>query len=203
MRFLLAVFLLCAALPAKAELTIEITGAGEHQIPISLVRFAGDDQIDSASSISSVVSNDLLRTGLFKLIDPAGKAPHEPNEVNYVEWPGVDALLIGKVQALDGGRVEVRFRLLDMVRRTELIGLAVTARKEQMRAIAHRVADLVYEKLTGDPGVFSTRIAYVNREGKKYRLVVADSDGYGEQTLLAQQPGGTSFPRDLRTRCGC
>ncbi len=185
MRFLLAVFLLCAALPAKAELTIEITGAGEHQIPVSLVRFAGDDPIDSPSSISSVVSNDLLRTGLFKLIDPAGKAPHDSNEVNYVEWPGVDALLIGKIQALDGGRVEVRFRLLDMVRRTELIGLAVTARKEQLRAIGHRVADLVYEKLTGDPGVFSTRIAYVNREGKKYRLVVADSDGYGEQTLLA------------------
>ena len=59
MRFLLAVFLLCAALPAKAELTIEITGAGEHQIPISLVRFAGEDQMDAASSISSVVSNDL------------------------------------------------------------------------------------------------------------------------------------------------
>ncbi len=166
-------------------MTIEITGAGEHQIPISLVRFAGEDQMDAASSISGVVSNDLLRTGLFKLIDPAGKAPHEPNEVSYVEWPGVDALLIGKVQTLDGERVEVRFRLLDMVRHTELIALAVTAKKEQIRAIGHRVADLVYEKLTGDAGVFSTRIAYVNREGKKFRLVVADSDGYGEQTLLA------------------
>jgi TolB protein len=97
----------------------------------------------------------------------------------------VQALLIGKVRLLDGGRVEVRFRLLDMVRQTELIGLAVTARTEQLRAIGHRVADLVYEKLTGSPGVFSTRIAYVNREGKQYRLVVADSDGFGEQTLLA------------------
>ena len=132
-----------------------------------------------------MVSNDLLRTGLFKLIDPAGKAPHEPNEVSYDEWPGVEALLIGKVRSLDGGRVEVRFRLLDMVRRTELVGLAVTAKAEQLRAIGHRVADLVYEKLTGSAGVFSTRIAYVNRESKKYRLVVADSDGFGEQTLLA------------------
>ena len=122
----------------RAELTIEITGAGEHQIPISLVRFAGEDKMDAAQSISSVVSNDLLRTGLFKLIDPAGKAPHEPSDVKYDEWPGVDALLIGKVQTLDGGRVEVRFRLLDMVRRTELIGLAVTAKK---RAIArHRAS---------------------------------------------------------------
>jgi len=184
MRFFWAFFLLCVSLSAQAELTIEITGAGEHQIPISLVRFAGEEQL-AGQSVSGVVSNDLLRTGLFKLIDPAGKSPHEPSEVNYVEWPGVDALLIGKVAALDGGRIEVRFRLLDMVRHTELVGLAVTAKAEQLRAIGHRVADVVYEKLTGTPGVFSTRIAYVNREGKNYRLVVADSDGYGEQTLLA------------------
>jgi TolB protein len=184
MRVWSAIFLLCTAWSARAELTIEITGAGEHQVPISLVRFAGEDRI-AGQTISSVVSNDLLRTGLFKFIDPAGKAPHEPNEVSYAEWPGVDALLIGQVRALDGGRVEVRFRLLDMVRQTELVGLAVSAKTEQLRAIGHRVADLVYEKLTGSAGVFSTRIAYVNREGKKYRLVVADSDGYGEQTLLA------------------
>jgi TolB protein len=184
MRFLGAIVLLCAAFSARAELTIEITGAGEHQIPISMVRFAGEEKM-VGQSISSVVSNDLLRTGLFRFIDPEGKAPHEPEEVSYVEWPGVEALLIGKVRSLDGGRVEVRFRLLDMVRRTELVGLAVTAKAEQLRAIGHRVADLVYEKLTGTPGVFSTRIAYVNRESKKYRLVVADSDGFGEQTLLA------------------
>jgi len=184
MRLLGFIVLLCVACSARAELTIEITGAGEHQIPVSLVRFAGEQQTDE-QTVSSVVSNDLLRTGLFNLIDPAGKAPHEPSEVNYSEWPSVDALIIGKVKTLDGGRTEVRFRLLDMVRHTELIGLAVTAKSEQIRAIAHRVADLIYEKLTGSPGVFSTRIAYVNREGKHYRLVVADSDGYGEQTLLA------------------
>jgi len=184
MRFLGAVVLLCVACSARAELTIEITGAGEHQIPISLVRFGGEEKIPG-QAISSVVTNDLLRTGLFKMIDPAGKAPHEPANVRYDEWPGVDALVIGNVRTLDGGRVEVRFRLLDMVRSTELVGLAVTAKSDQLRAIGHRVADLIFEKLTGSPGVFSTRIAYVNRENKKYRLVVADSDGYGEQTLLA------------------
>ena len=184
MRFLGAVVLLCFACSARAELTIEITGAGEHQIPLSLVHFAGEEKM-AGQPISSVVTNDLLRTGLFKMIDPAGKAPHEPVDVKYDEWPGVDALVIGNVRSLDGGRVEVRFRLMDVVRRTELVGLSVTARSEQLRAIGHRVADLIFEKLTGSPGVFSTRIAYVNRESKKYRLVVADSDGYGEQTLLA------------------
>src|SRR5512135_2148636 len=122
MRLLVAIVLLCVAWSARAELTIEITGAGEHQIPISLVRFAGEENL-SGQAISSVVSNDLMRTGLFKMIDPAGRAPHEPNEVNYAEWSGVDALLIGKVRALDSSRVEVRFRLLDMVRHIELIGL--------------------------------------------------------------------------------
>jgi TolB protein len=184
MRFLGGIVLLFIACAARAELTIEITGAGEHQIPISLVRFAGEEKM-VGQGISSVVTNDLTRTGLFKMIDPAGKVPHEPSEVNYAEWPGVDALLIGKVRTLDGGRVEVRFRLLDMVRHTELVALAVTAKSEQLRAVGHRVADLVFEKLTGSPGVFSTRIAYVNRDNKKYRLVVADSDGFGEQTLLA------------------
>jgi len=150
-----------------------------------VVRFAGEERI-AGQAISSVVTNDLLRTGLFKQIDPAGKAPHEPGEVKYAEWPGVEALVIGSVRMLDGGRAEVRFRLIDAVRHTELIGLAVTAQSEQVRAIGHRIADLVYEKLTGSAGVFSTRIAYVNREGKHYRLVIADSDGYGEQTLLSQ-----------------
>ena len=184
MRFLGAVVLLCFACSARAELIIEITGAGEHQIPLSLVHFAGEEKM-VGQPISGVVTNDLLRTGLFKMIDPAGKAPHEPVDVKYDEWPGVDALVIGNVRSLDGGRVEVRFRLMDMVRRTELVGLSVTAKSEQLRAIGHRVADLIFEKLTGSAGVFSTRIAYVNRESKKYRLVVADSDGYGEQTLLA------------------
>lgn len=172
------------SLSAHATLDIEITGAGEHQTPISVVRFDGEERV-AGQAISSVVSNDLMRTGLFKLVDPAGRAPHEPGEVRYVEWAGVEALVIGKVRLLNDGRAEVQFRLLDTVRQSELIALSVTAKADQVRAIAHRISDLVYEKLTGSPGVFSTRIAYVNRENRQYRLVVADSDGYGEQTLLS------------------
>ncbi len=175
--------MLCGALPAYAALTIEIIGAGERQMPVAIVPFAGDQKL--AQSIVEVVSADLARSGLFRLVDAAGRTPHQPSEVVYADWPGVEALLIGSVAVQKNGRVEVKFHLLDAVKRTELIAQAVSAKDDQVRAIAHRIADLIYEKLTGDAGVFSTRIAYVNRQGNRNRLVLADSDGYGEQAVLS------------------
>ncbi len=183
LRYWAVLMVLCGALPAHAALTIEIIGAGERQMPIAIVPFAGDQKL--AQSIVEVVAADLARTGLFRLVDPAGKRPHEPSEVVYADWPGVEALVIGSVTMQKDGRVEAKFRLLDTVKRTELIAQAVSAKDDQVRAIAHRIADLIYEKLTGDAGVFSTRITYVNRQGNRNRLVVADSDGYGEQTILS------------------
>ena len=182
LRFVFFVLFLCAALPARAVLNIEITGAGEHQIPISIVPFAGEDKL--TQKISEVIANDLKRSGLFRLVDPAGKSPHEMRDVKFGEWAGVDALTIGSVTVLADGRVEVKFRLLDTHKQSQLLGQSVASKGDQVRAIAHRIADMIYEKLTGDAGVFSTRIAYVNREGKLNRLVVADSDGYGEQSVL-------------------
>ena len=177
--------LLAQASMASAVLTIEIIGAGEHQIPVSIVPFGGDEKI--AQSIHEVVTGDLLRSGLFRLVDPTGKSPHVPAEVSFPDWEvrGAEALAIGTVAA-QGGRIEARFRLLDVVKQTELIGQAVSASENQIRAIGHRIADLIYEKLTGDKGVFSTRIAYVNRQGTKFSLIVADSDGHNEQVVLAQ-----------------
>ena len=183
LNYLWLVLSLVASLSAHAALDIEIIGAGEHQTPISIVPFAGEEKF--SQGISNVVSADLVRSGLFRLVDPAGKAPHEPGEVVYANWPGVDALAIGSVTEQINGRVVVKFRLLDTVKQTELAGQAVSAKADQLRAIAHRIADTIYEKLTGDAGVFSTRIAYINRQGRINRLVVADSDGYGEQTVLS------------------
>ncbi len=182
MRFAGLLFLLGLALPVRADLTIEITGAGEHQTPIAIVPFAGEEKL--AQSISSVVAADLARSGLFRLVDPAGKRPHQANEVAYADWQGTDALVIGSVTVEPNGRINVLFRLMDVVRKTELLGQSVSAKNTQLRAIAHRIADLIFEKMTGARGVFSTRIAYVNKQGSTYRLVVADSDGYGEQTVL-------------------
>ena len=129
LRYFGWIFLLCAALPAHAALNIEIIGAGEHQIPVAIVPFAGEGKF--AQSISQVVSADLARSGLFRLVDPAGKAPHEPREVVYTDWPGVDALAIGSVEEQINGRVAVKFRLLDTVKQTELVGQAVSGKADQ------------------------------------------------------------------------
>jgi len=157
----------------------------EHQTPVSLVRFAGDAA--TAQGLLDIVGSDLIRTGLFKLVDPAGKTPHEPRDIRPSEWVGVEAVLIGSIQAMDDGKVAVKFRLLDLVRNAELLSQVVTAKEDQVRAIGHRIADMVYERLTGSPGVFSTRIAYVSRDEGVYRLVVADSDGDNEQALLTSK----------------
>jgi len=177
--------LLCAS-TANAVLNIEIIGAGEQQIPVSIVPFGGDEKLGLA--IGEVVSGDLQRSGLFRLVDPLGKSPHAPAEVNYADWQvrGTEALAIGTVGAQANGRVEARFRLLDVVKKVELIGQAVSANDGQVRAVGHRIADLIYEKLTGNKGVFGTRIAYVNRQGRQFSLIVADSDGYNEQVVLSQ-----------------
>ena len=182
---LMGLLLLAQASVASAVLNIEIIGAGEHQIPIAIVPFGGDSKL--AQTINEVIAGDLQRSGLFRLVDLAGKSPHELAEVRYPDWQvrGADALAIGTV-AQTNGRIEARFRLLDVVKQAELAGQSVAASTEQLRAVGHRVADLIYEKLTGDQGVFSTRIAFVNRQGPKFSLIVADSDGYNEQTVLAQ-----------------
>ena len=86
--------------------------------------------------------------------------------------------MIGSTTALAGGQVAIRFQLLDVAKQEQLASYTETVPAEQLRAAAHRIADMIYEKLTGDVGVFSTRIAYVVKQGKKYSLQVADADGY-------------------------
>ncbi|MFZ2302094.1 MAG: Tol-Pal system beta propeller repeat protein TolB [Gallionella sp.] len=184
LKGVVGLLLLLQASTASAVLSIEIIGAGEQRIPVAIAPFGGDARL--AQTINEVVAGDLQRSGLFRLVDTAGKSPHEIAEVSYPDWQarGAEALAIGTVTVQANNRIEAKFRLLDVVKQKELAGQAVSASGDQARAVGHRIADLIYEKLTGDKGVFSTRIAYVNRQGQKYRLIVADSDGYNEHVLL-------------------
>jgi TolB protein len=115
--------------------------------------------------------------------------PTEPSEVNFADWTGAraEALVIGKVESVSEGRVEVRFRLFDVQKASQLASYSYVVAPAQLRATAHRIADVIYERLTGDKGVFSTKITYVVKRGRRYELQVADADGYNAQSVLASQ----------------
>src|SRR5512135_1693129 len=184
---LFAAFVLLAAPLARAQLSIEITGAGANRIPIAIVPFAGEAALPPG--VTSIVRADLERSGLFRGIEVPTLIPHptEASTVDYAEWRArlADALVLGSVAARPDGRFEVRFRLYDVVKQTSLGGVAYTLAKDQVRATAHRISDYVYEKLTGQRGVFSTRIAYVVKRGNRYELQIADADGADEEAALA------------------
>jgi TolB protein len=191
MRALIAAFLLLvAAGGAQAQLTIEITGAGAQRIPIAIAPLAGEGALldGSGASISAIVRADLERSGLFRGLEVPRLVPQptEATPVNYAEWRSrlADAVVFGSVSGRPDGRFEVRFRLYDVLKQAALGGVAYTLSREQVRATAHRVADYVYEKLTGEKGVFSTRIAYVVKRGTRYELQIADADGANEQAML-------------------
>ncbi|APV51795.1 Tol-Pal system beta propeller repeat protein TolB [Betaproteobacteria bacterium GR16-43] len=178
---------LVLASSARAQLTIDITTAGGRQIPVAVMPLAGEDTQPQA--ISPVVGADLARTGLFRLVNTVGISPlpTEPSEVNFADWTGrtAEALVIGKVDKLPDGRVEVRFRLFDVAKQSQLASYSYVVQPAQLRATAHRIADVIYERLTGDKGVFSTKVTYVVKRGTRYELQVSDADGFNAQTVLA------------------
>jgi TolB protein len=178
---------LLSPLAAMAAMTIDIVGSGANQVPIAVMQFR--DESGLKQPITPVIAADLTRSGLFKMVDATGAKPqHEPEQIDYPQWRarGVDAVVIGSVAPLADGRHEVRFRLMDAARQTQIAGFAYSASAAQLRLTAHKIADVIYEKLIGEPGAFATRIAYVVRlPGKRFALHVADADGHGPQTILS------------------
>jgi TolB protein len=172
---------------ARAQLSIDITTTGGRQVPIAVMPLAGDTS--QPQSVGDVVGADLARTGLFKLVNTGGVTPlpTEPSQVNFADWTtrNAEALVIGKTEPASDGRVEVRFRLFDVAKQSQLASYSYVVAPAQLRATAHRIADVIYERLTGDKGVFSTKITYVVKRGRRYELQVADADGFNAQSVLA------------------
>ncbi|MEA5098777.1 MAG: Tol-Pal system beta propeller repeat protein TolB [Burkholderiaceae bacterium] len=168
---------------AHAQLQVEISGVGASQIPVAIAGFANESM--APQQVTAVIKADLARSGFFKIID-TGNVMSETTEINYGEWRnrGADALVVGSVQRMADGRLDVRYRLLDTLKSGQLSGFSVTAPAQNSRLTAHKIADDIYEKLTGVRGIFATRIAYVTKSGREYRLEVADADGEGTQVAL-------------------
>ena len=181
-QFCTASSLLLAA-PAWAQFRVEISGVGATQLPIAIVRFRNDDQ--GGPSVAAIIRADLERSGAFRLID-ASATMDETSAPAMSDWRAraADALVAGSLTRLADGRFDVRFKLWDVVKGSELGGQSNAVEAGELRLAAHRIADFIYEKLTGEKGVFSTRIAYVTRAGSRYTLRVADADGENGQVAL-------------------
>jgi len=185
LRCLLAGCVVCVAGPAAAQFRVEVSGIGMTQLPIAVAAFRGDDV--APQKIGAIVQADLERSGQFRSLDTAGYRLDELSRPDLTVWrqKSADSLVTGSVSRLADGRYDVRFRLWDIARGTDLGGQSYAVGQGDLRQAAHRIADFVYEKLTGERGVFSTRIAYVTRDAQRFTLWVADSDGENPQSALA------------------
>ncbi|UZD55996.1 Tol-Pal system beta propeller repeat protein TolB [Caldimonas aquatica] len=174
-----------ACTPALAQFRVDISGVGATQFPIAIAAFRGE--AGWTQRVSAIVRADLERSGQFRPVDAGAAVLDETARPAMADWKGrgADALVAGSLTKLADGRVDVRFRLWDTVRQQDLGGQAYAAPEADLRLVAHRIADWVYQKLTGERGVFETRIAYVTKAAQRYTLWVADSDGEGAQVALA------------------
>lgn len=170
---------------SMAQFRIEVSGVGLTQMPIAVATFRGDAQ--APQKIGSIVKADLERSGIFRAIDTAGLTLDESARPDMAVWKqkGADSLVTGSVTPLADGRFDVRLRLWDVVRGQDLGGQSYAVSASDLRLSAHRISDFVYEKLTGEKGIFSTRIAYITKAGQRFTLWVADADGENAQSALA------------------
>ena len=185
LKQLLALCALTIALPAAAQFRVEVSGVGLTQMPIAIATFRGEAQ--APQKIGAIVKADLERSGVFRAVDTVGAVIDESARPDLAAWKqkGADSLVTGSVTPLADGRFDVRLRLWDTVRGQDLGGQNYAVSAGDLRLSAHRIADFVYEKLTGEKGIFSTRIAYVTKAGQRHTLWVADADGENAQSALA------------------
>ena len=196
MKFLFKLIILSslfASFQTQAVLDIKITQGVEQSLPIAIVPF-GWSQASRVAPIdlTSIISNDLKRSGRFDVMDEQDlpQRPTDYNAINFGDWRklGMENILIGQLNLTDSGDYEVSFRLVDIYRGKQIAGFRIPAKPELLRRVAHQISDVVFEKLTGIPGAFDTRVAYITVNIQKdktiHSLQIADADGYNAQVLL-------------------
>ena len=193
-RLLALLLLLVTAGAAQAQLQIEIIDGNPSALPIAIVPFqwmeAGPPPTDT---VDQIVSGDLYRSGLFDpmAVEDMADKPVDQEGIRFGTWRlmKVDYIVIGKIRTpADGQGHEIIYQLFDVHKQEQVLSRITTVGPGDLRFGAHRVADSIYEALTGVPGAFSTRIAYVTSTGlgkdQRFELVVADADGHGPQSIV-------------------
>lgn len=181
---------LCAAAAANAQLVIEITRGQNDAIPIAIVPFGTDAGTMGQLDVAEVVGADLARSGRFAPLERRDmiERPTSGDQIRFSDWRLLKSnfIAVGKV-VTEGTGYSVQFELFNVLNGERLLGQKISSTSTGLRATAHRVADLIFEQLTGVPGAFSTRIAYLAVEGaapnQRYKLTVADADGFNPQII--------------------
>ncbi len=191
---LLGLVLFVAPQIAWAQLSIDITDGIPAPVTIALPDFfSGSDQVDQLSlEIAEVVRADLESSGLFRVVDPLSYAGDAPANFNAV--PNYDAFRTIRAQALvagetvlSGDELTVSFRLWDVFAGETMTGLRMSAGLANWRRIAHKIADAIYERITGEVGYFDTRLVFISESGPRNqqvkRLSIMDQDGANHKYL--------------------
>ncbi len=184
---LLALMMFAMVRPASAVLELDVTRGNSAPLPIAipnLVGLGGDAQL--ATQVTAVVTADLQRSGIFAPADPSTfiQTDIDPDAApRFGDWRiiGTQALLTGRVVTLPGGQVRTEVRLWDVFAGEQLIGQSFVTGQDNWRRVAHMIADLVYQRLTGEPGYFNSQIVFIDETGPKdnrvKRLAIMDQDG--------------------------
>jgi TolB protein len=194
-KWLIIVLLMLLPAQAMARLTIQITGGTEGALPIAVVPFgwSGRGAAGVGAQIAEIVRSDLIRSGRFTTLPVKDMLarPQTGSDVEFRDWKvlGMDNLVVGQVSPNGKGGYMVRFQLFDVFKSEQLTGYNIPTTERGLRVTAHQIADIIYEKLTGQPGAFATRIAYVTsvQQGdgaQQVALKVADADGFNPQTIV-------------------
>ncbi|MBT7943261.1 MAG: Tol-Pal system protein TolB, partial [Alphaproteobacteria bacterium] len=182
------------AMPASAELRIDITQGKVEPLPIAITKFLGatDEEARFGRDISTVLAGDLERSGLFLPIDQG--AFIQTNAAlhtlpRFGDWRVINAqaLVQGRVQFVQAGQLRVEFRLWDVFAEQQMVGLAYVTVTDNWRQVAHIIADAIYKRITGEEGYFNTRIVYISESGsvtrRVKRLAIMDQDGENHKFL--------------------
>ena len=177
----------------RADLTIEITRGNDQAVPIAVVPFNWNGKGTLPEDIDDIIANDLKLSGQFKPLDQSSflSFPSSADKVHFRDWSmlGVTHLVIGKVSALSDDQYRIVVRLLDVERQQSIVEAEIESPGAQLHLAAHNFSDIVYENITGIPGIFFTKILYVlarrhSAERTDYQLVYADMDGRHAVTVL-------------------
>ena len=172
------------SLPSFAQMSIEITGVGQSLYPIAVMRFK--DEAKLPANITEIIRQDLARSGYFKNTENGNAVESDEGAPNYKSWAarGADALVVGSVVQTGSGQFDIHYKLFDVRKSQSLGGLNLNSSSDNLRAVGHKIADDIIFKLLGERGIFSTRLSYVIKEGKRYRLVISDADGQNIRNAL-------------------